>query len=327
MATIRQRGNRWQVQVRRNGHAAESKSFLNRQDAEKWARSVEVEIDRGSFVSASLAEKTTLGELIQRYMVEVTPTMKGAKEDTIRLKAICRRKLCRLSVAGIKPMHIAQYRDERLSAVSAGTVIRELAYLSSIINHARREWGINASNPTALVRKPPSPKGRDRVLTADERAAIAAHLSPIGRRRPWMLPLFTFALETGMRRSEILSLLWRNVDLSARTALLEDTKNNERRCVPLSTTAINVLSQLPRDSSGRVFPMSACAVSAAFDRAAERAGVHNVHFHDLRHTAITALATKLPNLIELSAVSGHKSLKMLQRYYHPRASDLALKLG
>ena len=130
-----------------------------------------------------------------------------------------------------------------------------------------------------------------------------------------------------MRRSEILNLQWRNVDLSARTALLEDTKNGEKRVVPLSSTAVITLSNLPRHISGRVFPMTPCAVSAAFDRAASRASVPNVRFHDLRHTAITAMASKLPNLIELSAVSGHKSLKMLQRYYHPSARELAMKLG
>lgn len=327
MATFRQRGKRWQAQVRRQGHPPETRSFLTRQDAERWARSIEIAMDRGSFVSKSLAERTTLGELILRYVAEVTPTMKSAKEDTFRLMAISRRKLCCLSVASIKPEQIAKYRDQRLAEVSAGTVIRELAYLSAIINHARREWGINVDNPVALVKKPASPKGRDRVLTTEERSAIADQLKPNGRISPWMLPIFTIALETGMRRSEILSLHWCNVDLSVRTALLEDTKNGDRRLVPLSSVALHVLAQLPRHISGRVFPMTPCAVSAAFEKAAARAGVFNVRFHDIRHTAITNMARKLPNLIELSAVSGHKSLKMLQRYYHPDVEKLALKLG
>jgi integrase len=143
----------------------------------------------------------------------------------------------------------------------------------------------------------------------------------------WMKPLIEFALETGMRRGEMLALTWANVDLTNRTAYLPLTKNGESRTVPLSSKAIQILKSLPRNITGQVFPIKPEAVAAAFIKATRRAGVKDFHFHDLRHTAITHLATKLPNLIELAAVSGHKSLAMLKRYYHPTAKDLALKLG
>ncbi len=84
-----------------------------------------------------------MGELIGRYLVEVTPTMKGAAEDTIRLKAIMRKPIAQWSMTNLSAARIAAYRDERLRKVGSGTVIRELAYLSAIINHARREWGVN----------------------------------------------------------------------------------------------------------------------------------------------------------------------------------------
>jgi integrase len=142
-----------------------------------------------------------------------------------------------------------------------------------------------------------------------------------------MCPLVGLALETAMRRGELLSLTWPNVDLKRRVVHLAMTKNGEARAVPLSSAAIEILEHLPRHVSGRVFPMSAAAVERAFARALSRAEIFGLRFHDLRHTAITAMATKLPNVIELSAVTGHRSLKMLQRYYHPKASELALKLG
>ncbi len=113
---------------------------------------------------------------------------------------------------------------------------------------------------------------------------------------------------------------------AGQVAVLQTTKNGERRVVPLSLRAVATFAGLPR-CGDRVFPMSACAVSAAFERAAERACLVDLHFHDLRHTAITQMADKLPNVIELAAVSGHKSLNMLQRYYHPSPQALALKLG
>ncbi len=327
MASFRQHGNGWQARVRRKGTPDQTKSFLSLQDAHKWARSVEIEIDRGTYVDTSNAQKTTMAELIERYIEDVLPRMKGEIEDRIRLNAIKKHPACKIRVSNLTPTVMGKYRDERLTKVSSGTVIRELAYLSSIINHARREWGINIDNPIRMVRKPQSPQGRDRILSTSERRALLVAVKPAGRRNVWLEPVVKFALETAMRRGELLSLRWNNIDLNRRTALLETTKNGERRLVPLSSSAIDILNNLPRHIGGEVFPVSACALAAMFNRAIVRAGISNFRFHDLRHTAITDLAKKLPNLLELSAVSGHKSLKMLQRYYHPNAEELAQKLG
>ena len=327
MASFRQRGSKWQARIKRDGFPDQVKSFEAKAEAERWARSVESDMDRGSYVSYTEAQRTTLADLIQRYMAEVLPSMKGALEDSIRLRAICRRPICKNSIAALTPAKIAAYRDLRLTEVAAGTVVRELAYLSSIINHGRREWGINANNPVALVRKPTQPKGRERVLTSAERVRLLAELQPTGRRNVWMLSVVVLALETGMRRSELLALRWGDINLDRRTATLHMTKNGESRVVPLSTSAVQTLTTMPRSICGAVFPITACALAANFDKAVERAKLPDLHFHDLRHTAITLMATKLPNLIELAAVSGHKSLKMLQRYYHPDVGDLARKLG
>lgn len=327
MASIRYRQNRWQARVRRRGYPDETKTFMTRQDAEKWARSIETDIDKGQFVNVSEAQRTTLGDLIGRYLVEVTPTMKGATEDTIRLKAIMRKPIARWSMANLSAARIAAYRDERLKEVGAGTVIRELAYLSAIINHGRREWGINVPNPVQMVRKPQSPPARGRVLTDVEMAKLMQALEPTGRRSHWTKPAVQFALATAMRRGELLSLRWEHIDLTGRTAFLPDTKNGEARTVPLSSAAVAVLDALPRHISGVVFPVKSFTLDAAFKRGLRRAGLEDVRFHDLRRTAITRMAEKLPNVIELAAVSGHKSLMVLKRYYHPKPQDLALKLG
>jgi integrase len=327
MASFRQHGNGWQARVRRKGTPEQTKSFFSLQDAQKWARSVEIEIDRGTYVDSTNAQRTTMADLIDLYIAEVLPSMKGEKEDRIRLNAIKRHAACKLRLPNLTPNVMGKYRDERLTQVSAGTVIRELAYFSSIINHARREWGINIENSIRMVRKPQSPQGRNRTLSATEKQALLVAVKPSGRRNAWLEPVVKLALETAMRRGELLSLRWSNIDLKRRTALLETTKNGERRIVPLSSNAVEILNILPRHIGGEVFPVSACALAAMFDRAVTRAGLLNFRFHDLRHTAITELAKKLPNLLELSAVSGHKSLKMLQRYYHPNAEELAKKLG
>ena len=327
MATLRKRSNgHWQARVRKANQSI-TKTFINKVDAERWAKQIEVEIQKGSYTNLMLAERTTFAEIIERYIAEVLPTMRGGKADYIRLKALARRPIAKLNMVSLTPQKIAQHRDERLKQIAPATVIRELSYFSSIITFARKEWGININNPVSLVSKPKNPQGRSRILDATETNALFEALKPTGRRSIWILPLVKFALETAMRRSELLGLRWEHIDLGRRTIFLQLTKNGTSRTVPLSTHAIQILTDMPRSLDGRVFPVTHEVVSQAFNRARRQARVQDIRFHDLRHMAITRLAEKLPNLIELSAVSGHKSLAMLKRYYHPKASELAKKLG
>ncbi|MBX3679474.1 MAG: site-specific integrase [Rhodocyclaceae bacterium] len=327
MASIRERGKGWQARVTRRGFPAEVKTFGSKVEAQAWARAVECAMDQGTFQSRATADNTTLGELLERYSAEVSPLKKGAKNEIIRLGAMRRQRLARFALSNLTASAIAAYRDERLSTVAAGTVIRDLALLSSVLNHARREWGFAIRNVVEDIRKPRQPQGRERVLSADEEQALLMAAAPINRRSPWLQPVIILALETAMRRGELLALRWENISLEKRTAVLPDTKNGARRIVPLSTRAVAVLRAMPCSIDGTVFPISAPALHLRFKLACKRAGILGVHFHDLRHTATTRLAEKLPNLAELSAVTGHKSLQMLKRYFHPDAEVLARKLG
>jgi integrase len=323
MATFRNRKNKWQARVRRSGQPDVTKTFLIRTDAEKWARSIEIEIDRGSYINTSYAQKTLFKDLIEQYLKEVTPTLKGAHEDTYRLRKMMRNPIGELNLSELTPNKIANYRDERLKEVKPNTVIRELAYISSIINHARREWGLGIINPVAQIRKPSQPRGRERVLNDAEMSRILRELEKLN---PFMKPLCEFALETAMRRGELLSLHWDHIDLVKRTAYLNITKNGSSRFVPLSTKALNIINRMPRNISGRLFPLKLNTVSMGFVKAVRRADINDFHFHDLRHMALTRLSSKFTNILELAAISGHKELKMLQRYVHIRAEDLAKKM-
>jgi len=326
MAAIQRRNDKWQARVRRKGFPVEVKTFNTRADAEQWARSVETEMDRGSFVSRSEAEANTLEDIINLYITDVCPTQRSGADAVIRLRATCRKTLAKLSMAALTPKAVATYRDERLKQVKPATVIRELAFLSAIINHARREWDINITNPVALIRKPTTPQGRDRVLSPEEETRLLAELVPVGRINVWLLPATILSLETGMRRGELVELRWSNVDLEAQTAHLPMTKNGTARTVPLSKKAVTTLAALPRSIDDRVLPVKGLTLHAALRKACIRARISDFRWHDLRHTAITRMAQKLPNVIELAAVSGHRSLAMLKRYYHPSATDLARKL-
>lgn len=338
MATVTKRGDyQWQVKIRRQGYPTQSRTFETKVAAEQWARSVEREMDTGDFLDRREADKTTFGEVLRRYQREITPTKKCAPIEKIKIDVLLRDDLAKMKMSALSGAALADWRDRRLADVSASTVNREIDILSAVINQARKEWGIHVENPVALIRRPPKPKGRERRLGDDESKRLMDALDEgvrnangtfsKGGRNPWIKPIVLLALETAMRRGELLSVRWENVHLSRRVVHLPDTKNGDARDVPLSTKAVEILKNLPRTLSGEVFPLTPNALKKGFERAVERAEIENFHFHDLRHEAASRLAEKLANVLELSAVTGHRDLRMLKRYYHPRAEDLAKKLG
>ncbi|WP_131111345.1 integrase [Sulfuricystis thermophila] len=316
----------WQVKVRRRGHAPVSRTFVRRADAERYARQVEAEMDRGVFVPTEEAEAVTLGEALDRYLREVSIKKKGHAQEASRIRLWKEYPLSKRSLATIRATDIAKYRDERLEAgASAATVRLDLAVISHLYTIAAKEWGLPVRNPVASVRLPQANNARNRRLDADEEARLMASLAQ--SRNPYILAFVQLALETAMRRGELLALQWENVDLKRRVAHLPATKNGEARTVPLSSRAVAILQDLPRSIDGRVFATTSVALKFAWISACKRAGIDDLHFHDLRHEATSRLAEKLPNVVELSAVTGHKDLRMLKRYYHPRAEDLARKIG
>lgn len=326
MATIRKLRGKWQAQVRRKGMAPRAKSFESKADAERWARSLEAEVDRcGVLPDTRLAENTTLTEVLTRYKDEITPKKRSAISEVARINGILRRPICHRTLTLLSTADLASYRDERLKKVAPATVVRELNTISHAIDTARREWGIHlAQNPCKLVRRPSPPRGRLRRLVGDEEQLLLAAAD--AGRSAYMRPLIVLAIETGMRRGELLTLDWKHVDLERRVAHLPLTKNGDSRDVPLSTRAIEILRGLRTGGSGRVLEVAPNAVRLAWERIVRRAGLVDLHFHDLRHEAVSRLFEKGLNVVEVSTISGHKELRMLQRYAHLRADDLALRL-
>ncbi|MHB1333305.1 MAG: tyrosine-type recombinase/integrase [Sulfuriferula sp.] len=353
MASIRKKGDfQWHVQIRRKGFAAVTKTLNTRAEAETWARSVENEMDRGVFIDRSEAEATTLHEALERYEREVSATKKGHEQERWRIRAWLMHPLAKRSMASLRGGDFAKHRDDRLSTgIAPATIKNDLAVISHLFTMAAKEWGLAVSNPVKNIRMPPVQNARERRLESDEEVRLLAAMdNPAGQRsNHWMKPLTIFAMETAMRQSELLSLEWKDVDLlqsfvRARGIGGRSTKNDDNhRDVPLSSRARNVLENLPRSLGGKVFPTTASAVKQAFARACMRARkdytdeckikgkmpddrLLDLHFHDLRHEGTSRLAGKLA-LHEIMKVTGHKDTRMLARYYHPKASELAKKLG
>jgi integrase len=148
-----------------------------------------------------------------------------------------------------------------------------------------------------------------------------------GARNPWMKPFFLLALETAMRRSDLLRLEWKNINLEKRTAHLQTSKNGFGRTIPLSTKAVAILQELPKDPAGKVFPLTANAVKKFWQRAMQQLNIDDLHFHDTRHEATSRFCEKGLQLLEVASITGHRDPRMLMRYTHLFAENLAEKLG
>lgn len=330
MASIRElESGKWQVQVRHRGIRPIAKTFKTKTEAARWARLLESEFDRGVFVDRSEAERITISELIDRYLSEVTPKKKSARREKQRLEGL-KRHFGAFSPASLRSAHIAEYRDARLNAGLAGaTVVKELNSLSHLFEVAAKDWGIPIpSNPAKQVRRPKVARGRERRLITGEESRLFAACT--ASRASMLGPVVRFALETGMRMGEILSLEWRNVDAHNRVATLPDTKTGDARQVPLSSAAMAAIQSLPRHiSDGRVFWTwsRTDSLENAWRRAVKSAGITDLRFHDLRHEAVSRLFEADLNPMEVACISGHKTLQMLKRYTHLKATELVKKLA
>ena len=338
MATIRERGPyQWQAQILRKGHPPQYKTFNNKADAEKWARQIEAEMDRGVFVSRKEAENMSLSEILDRYEREVLPQKKGISQVRSQIRFL-KSRFGNLSLSALTPSVISKFRDSRSKEVGPQMVRHDLSLLSRVFNVVVKEWDIHLpfGNPVRQVRMPPMPHHRDRRLLPGELDLLLS-----ASESPTLSHIVQFALETGMRRSELSGMAWDRVDLKKRTVLLPDTKNGEKRIVPLSTEAVRILSALPRRLDGNVWGMASDSITQAFIRALGRARAAyekdceekgekpdpaflvDLTFHDLRHEATSRFFEKGLNPMQVAAITGHKTLQMLKRYTHLKAEDLA----
>lgn len=332
MATITRRDtqspeHRWQAKVRLKGFPAQSKSFPTKVQAEDWARTIESEMRRGTFVDTAAARETTLGDLLQKYAERVSPTKKSGAGEAKRIRSMLKWHLCKYAVANVTAVVLAEWRDGRLRAVSGSTVNRELNLLSHVFSTAMIEWGIHLpTNPVSQIRRPKHNKPRNRRTEGGEESLLLYECKRA--RNKHLHTAVLLAIETGMRRSEVVGIQWPNVDLAKRVLWLPDTKNGDSRAVALSSRATKALETVTTDRTGSVFPgLTVDAIKCAYRRARKRAKIDGLRFHDLRHEATSRLFEKGLNPMEVASITGHKTLSMLQRYTHLRAEDLAKKLG
>lgn len=330
MATIRKLRGRWQAQVRRRGMKPRAKSFDSKLEAEKWARDLESQVDRfGAAPDTKILESTTLGALLERYQREITPSKRGAIQEDQRIDVLRRHDLSHRTLIGLSQQDIAAFRDERLQTVAPSTTVREMAILSHVLEVATRDWGLPlAKNVVKLVRRPIIRNERSRRLTGDEEQRLLDGCD--AGQIPYLRTLLILAIESGMRRGEILGLSWNDISHNRRVITLTMTKNGSSREVPLSQRAFDAIMAWKTVSdvdTSTVFPMSPGALEQAWRRLLIRVGISGLRFHDLRHESVSRMFERGLNVIEVSSISGHKELRMLKRYTHLSADDLVGRLG
>ena len=319
MATIRKLRNKWQAQVRLKGHKPQAKSFTLKSDAVAWARMIEAEIQRGVFVDTSIAERMSVRDAIERYLINVIDEKKRRIESSTARPVIA--FLGHVSLFNLTNQHLADFRDEQLKQVGPTTVVHRLSLLSKVLKIAYQEWNVPFPKGIPTVRKPKRPRGRDRRLQPGELDRLLEALS----ETPIVQKIVVIAVETAMRRGEIVKVQWQHIDWKRRTLHIPETKTGVPRDVPLSERALAVFESIDA-GVGKVFEIQPDSVSQAFERACKRAGIEELRFHDLRHEATSSFFERGLNTMEVATITGHKTLEMLNRYTHLRAEDLVAKI-
>lgn len=322
----------WQTVIRKKGYPTQTKTFRSKREAEDWAKVIESEMVRGSWRDRSTEKSLLLAAALQRYITEVLPRKASAQRELSFVRQWLKRSISQHYLGNIRGTDIVQcIKEMEAEGKSANTIRLHLALISHLFSVAKTEWGMEwLENPVALAkgRRPRLPRGRERRIRPGEVGALIGHAS-------WPLAvLIAVALETAMRKEELVGLTWENINLTGRSIFLSKTKNGLPRSVPISPTAIEALQILGPKESGSVFGFSLYGLDSAWDRLRDQVGISHgwdndsLHLHDLRHEATSRFFERTDlDIMEIRAITGHKTLQMLARYTHLRTALLADRLA
>ena len=322
MGCVRKRGNSWNAQVRISGWRSFTKTFQTKLDAKQWIVNLEKELK-----SKPLPEKNIknlkLKDLFNKYKFEILPKLKSHKIVTYKLNFLSRLWLGEIKVVNLTKGHLEQFCKDRKLVVKDGTIKSELMLIKRIVKIATDKWNYGIPFNAFYGIELPSPhKPRNRRATQEELSILIAHANK--QRNKYISTIIQFAVETGMRRSEILKLKWIDVNLKTRIASLYDTKNGDERHIPLTKTAVQLLSNLTQ-LSDFVFPISANCLRLAWERCRKKSNIKGLRFHDLRHEAVSRYFEMGLSVPEVALISGHKDVRQLFRYTHLKPESLIAK--
>jgi integrase len=316
----------YRVKIRRKGSATQFATFARLTDARKWAQMTEAAIDEGRHFKTTEAKRHTLAEMVDRYIQDVLPG-KSASSVYMQTQQLgwWKAQLGTSVLADITPNLLAEYRDKLARGDgkrrSNATVLRYMAALSHAFTIAVKEWRWLDESPMRNVSKPKESRGRVRFLSDEERERLLDACKQSDN--PYLYPVVALALSTGARKMEILTLRWPDIDVHRQVITLHNTKNGERRALPLAGHALALVQHcatMRRGDSPYVFPSrngkKPFDIRRAWEAALRKADIPDFTFHDLRHSAASYLAMNGASLAEIADILGHKTLSMVKRYAH-----------
>lgn len=350
MATIQERTDKngkpnYTATIRVKGHKSQTATFRRLTDCKEWVTRTEAAIKENRHFKTNQAKKHTLGEVIDRYFNDVAPIKFTANEHRIRTPILqwWKTEIGHLRLADLTAKEFADCRDKLIKhggsagrPLAAATIKRHFVAISHVLKICHTEWRILEQNPLkeSALELPELPRGIVRFLDDDELARLTAACKQSDN--PLLYPAFILSVSTGMRQSETMNLYWREpatpptgtawgvVNLAEKCVILHQTKNGNRRRVPLAGEALAELQKLNkvrRLDTQLVFPspthpQQPIELKKAWRTALKQAEVVSFRWHDLRHTAASYLAQSGAPLLDIAAILGHSTLQMVQRYAH-----------
>ncbi|MFT4059795.1 MAG: site-specific integrase [Legionella sp.] len=318
----------YRVKVRLKGFPTQTATFERKTDAQKWVQQTESAIREGRHFKTTESKRRTLGEMIDRYIKDILPTKPKNSKNTLLHLNWWKEELGSFCLADISPAMVAEKRDQLASGItkrnakrSPSTVVRYMAALSHAFTLAVKEWGWLDDSPMRRVTKPKEPGGRVRFLSDDERARLLEECKKSDSECLYLAVVL--ALSTGARRMEILGLQWQDIDLQRGFITLHETKNGERRALPLTGHALELMKEhakIRHVNCPLAFPSknfkNPIDLRTPFENALKRADITDFRWHDLRHSCASYLAMNGASLAEIAEILGHKTLQMVKRYAH-----------
>jgi integrase len=320
---------RYTAMIRLKGHPLQAATFKRKTDANKWIQDTESAIRDGRHFKTVEAKKHTLAELVDRYIKDVLPRKPKKAIDKTQQLTWWKERIGYYVLAEVTPALIVQYRDELSNGITyrgtqrtPATVVQYMLALSHAFTIAVNEWGWLEDSPMRKVKNPTPSRGRVRFLDDEERAKLLTACKESSNE--WLYMVVILALSSGMRKAELFNLKWQDVNLKDGFLILHETKNGERRRVPLAGLGLELLRQhakVRRLDTPLLFPsnkdpLKPIDLKRPWLDALGKADIIDFHWHDLRHCTASYLAMNGASLAEIAEVLGHKTLSMVKRYSH-----------
>jgi len=326
MATIRKRLGKWEVRIRRSSNQSISRTFLEKGNADKWAREYEAKLEKGLYEDLSHANSITLKELLQQYRDDVSSTKRGYKEEKYKINKLCKDQIASFKLAKITPLKLRKFQDSWSLSHNPSTVNKYITLISVAIKYARQMLGIYLpNNPCDFVKRLKEPEFEGEIIERHEEELLLTQAEH--SKANWLKLAIMLGIDCGLRRGEIISAKKENLDLAACTLKLDETKNGYKRLVGLSPRVIQEIRKLPINIDGRIINCPSTDNFFHFYSQLQRWTGIKKSFHCTRHTFATRCVEKGWTIQEISAQGGWRDLRVLKRYTHLSAEHLAKKLG